>query len=244
MKDKVILITGGASGLGNTIAHHLFTENATIIVFDVNSDKLSETCRDFDTYIVDVTDYDAVQQSVDAIIETYGKIDVLINNAGVIHSELLVNITKQDGMKHSYDSFKNTLKVDLDSVFIMTSIVAEKMILSRTKGCIINISSICAQGNAGQTAYSAAKGGVESLTKTWGKELGVFGIRTNAIAPGFIDTPSTSAALNEETVKHIIDNTPLRALGNTGNIAQAVSYIINNDFVNASVLQIDGGLTL
>ncbi|NND81380.1 MAG: SDR family oxidoreductase [Gammaproteobacteria bacterium] len=244
MKDKVILITGAASGLGHAIAANLLEQGANVVVFDINKESLSKLGASFDQHQVDVTDYESVQHEVDQVIEKHGKIDVLVNNAGIIHNELLVNLQKPHSMKHSYDSFKNTLKVDLDSVFIMTSIVAEKMVMQRTKGCIINISSISAQGNAGQTAYSAAKGAVESMTKTWGKELGVFGIRTNAIAPGFIDTPSTAAALNDKAIEHIVSSTPLRKLGQTDNIVQTVSYIIENDYVNASVLQVDGGLTL
>ena len=238
------MITGGAGQLGKAIAQDLAAQGAKVIVIDIDAQALAITSAEFETYQVDITDYAAVQNNIDTIIKKHKKIDVLINNAGLIHSEPLVNITRQGDMKHSYESFKNTMKINMESVFIMTSIVAEKMIMNRTKGCVVNISSISAKGNAGQTAYSAAKGAVESMTKTWGKELAMFGIRTNAIAPGFIDTSSTSLALNEKTIKHIVDNTPLRRLGTTENICQAVSYLIENEFVNAAILPIDGGLTL
>ncbi|NKB64505.1 MAG: SDR family oxidoreductase [Gammaproteobacteria bacterium] len=244
MKNKTILITGGASGLGFAIANDLHTSGQTVVIFDINADSLNRVDDVFDKYQVDVTNYDAVQTAVDTVVESHGRIDVLINSAGIIHSEPIINILNPTQRKHSFHSFRNVLKLNLESVFIVTSIVAETMVLKRTKGCIINISSISAQGNAGQTAYSAAKGGVESMTKTWGKELGLFGIRTNVISPGFIDTPSTELALNAKTIDHIIQNTPLRKLGDTKSICQTVRYLMENDFVNATVTHVDGGLSL
>ena len=122
--------------------------------------------------------------------------------------------------------------------------LVEHMIKLRTKGVIINISSICACGNEGQTAYSAAKAGVNAMTVTWSKELGRWGIRTNAVAPGFIGTDSTRDALNEVVLKHIQSNTPLRRLGQAEEVAQAVITLIKNDFINGIVLDVNGGLRI
>ena len=127
---------------------------------------------------------------------------------------------------------------------IVSSIVIEKMVLKRTKGIVVNISSISAQGNAGQTAYSAAKAGVEALTKTWAKELGIFGIRVVAIAPGFMDTESTHKALNEKIINALKQKVPLKTLGNAKDVSEAIVYAIESEYVNGAVLKIDGGLTL
>lgn len=244
IKDSIIIVTGGASGLGLGIALELLNNEAKVIILDVDNEKLTPLNNKFDTYNIDVTNYDLVQDVVHDIVKRHGKVDVLINNAGVIYNEPLINLMNPSNMRHSYDNFKKNININLNSVFIMSSIVIEQMALKRTKGIVINISSISANGNAGQTAYSAAKAGVEAMTKTWAKELGRFGIRNVAISPGFIDTDSTNEALNSQTIKYIKKNTPLNRLGEVVNIAQGVFYAIENDFLNGSILEIDGGLTL
>ncbi len=244
IKDSIVIVTGGASGLGLGIALELLNNGAKVIVLDVDNKKLTPLNNKFDTYNVDITNYDLVQDVVHDIVKQHDKVDVLINNAGVIYNEPLINLMNPSNMKHSYDNFKKNININLNSVFIMSSIVIEQMVLKRTKGVVINISSISANGNAGQTAYSAAKAGVEAMTKTWAKELGAFGIRNVAISPGFIDTDSTNEALNSQTIKHIKRNTPLKRLGEVVNIAQGIVYAIENDFVNGTVLEIDGGLII
>jgi len=244
LDNKVIVITGGASGLGLAIAEALFKQNGQILVFDCNPEPFETLSQHFDCYEVDVTDEQQIEQAVTRVIQKYGQIDVLVNNAGIIHSQPLVNIMDPEQRRHSYQAFKKVINIDLDSVFLMTSMVAEQMIMKRTKGVIINISSISAQGKAGQTAYAAAKAGVEAMTRVWAKELAGFGIRTNAIAPGFINTPSTSDALNEQLIKDIKQMTPMKKLGEVEHIVQAAIYAIENGFVNGSVLEVDGGLVI
>jgi 3-oxoacyl-[acyl-carrier protein] reductase len=122
--------------------------------------------------------------------------------------------------------------------------IAEHMAVNRIRGVIVNISSICADGNAGQTAYSASKAGLESMTKVWAKELGSFGIRSIAIAPGFMDTESTHVALAESVLEEIRLRTPLRKLGKVSQVTHAIKFALTNDFVNAGVIRVDGGLTI
>jgi len=162
----------------------------------------------------------------------------------VISSEPFVNVMNPAGMMHDYGRFRDALAVNLDSVFIVTSAVVEQMVSRRSKGVIVNISSISASGNEGQTAYSAAKAGVNAMTVTWSKELGRWGIRCNAVAPGFIGTESTHQALRDGVIKHIVANTPLRRLGEAHEVAQAVVAVIENDFMNGVVLGVTGGLTI
>ena len=240
IKESVAVVTGGASGLGLGIATSLFNSGAKVIVFDVNQEKLKKLNNNFTTYHLDITNYDLVQNTVNDVIDNHSRIDILVNNAGVIYNEPLINVMNPQNMKHSYANFKRNLEVNLNSVFIMSSIIVEKMVLKRIKGVIINISSIAAKGNAGQTAYAASKAGVEAMTKTWSKELGSFGIRAVAVAPGFINTESTSEALNDKIIKHIKSNTPLKRLGEVENVSQSVLYVIENDFLNGTVIEVDG----
>ena len=244
LENKIIIVTGGANGLGLETAEKLLKEKATVIVFDIDRSKLSTLNKSFVTYHVDVTSYDQVQSAVDDIIEKFGSIDVLVNNAGVIYSEPLINIMAKDDRKHSLESFKKYLDINLTSVFILSSIVIEKMVINKTKGVIVNISSISSQGNSGQTVYSAAKAGVEALTRTWSQELGIFGIRVVAVAPGFMDTESTHKVLNNKIINDLKQKIPLKFLGNASHIAETVLHCIENEYINGTVVRIDGGISI
>jgi 3-oxoacyl-[acyl-carrier protein] reductase len=244
LDGAIILVTGGAKGLGLAIATYLLEQGATLIVADLDSEALAALPNSMDARLLNATQADDAKAVVKDIVGQYGRIDVLINNAGVIFSEPMVNIMQPTELMHDYERFRKSITANLDSVFIMTSAVVEQMVLRRTKGCIVNISSISACGNEGQTAYSAAKAGVNAMTVTWSKELGRLGIRCNAVAPGFIDTSSTNTALNESIIKHIKSNTPLRRLGKAEEVAQGVASLISNDFINGIVLRVDGGLNI
>jgi 3-oxoacyl-[acyl-carrier protein] reductase len=244
IEGKITLVTGGAKGLGLAIATHLLELGAIVIVADLDADAMAALPEKIDRYLLDVTRPDDVKAVVEKIVKQYGCLEILVNNAGVIFSEPLVNIMNPAGMMHDYNKFRDSIAANLDSVFIMTSAVVEQMVLRRTQGIIVNISSISACGNEGQTAYSAAKAGVNAMTVTWSKELGRLGIRCNAVAPGFVGTESTHKALSESILKHIQNNTPLRRLGLATEVAQAVEAVISNDFINGVVLNINGGLTI
>lgn len=244
ISGAIALVTGGAKGLGLTIANHLQELGAVVIVADRDETALSELASHFERQILDVTHRDDARSVLKAIVQKHGRLDLLINNAGVIFSEPFVNLMNPEGIMHDYSRFQECLTVNLNSVFIMTSAAVEQMVLKRTKGVIVSISSISARGNEGQTAYSAAKAAVEAMTKTWSKELGRWGIRCNAIAPGFINTPSTQHALSNATIKHLQATTPLGRLGSAKEVAQAVAAVIENDFITGMVLDVNGGLTI
>lgn len=244
LEGAVALVTGGAKGLGLAIATYLQERGVTVVVADVDAEALAVLPEKMEGCVLDVTRLDDAKVVVKEIVARHGRIDVLVNNAGVIYSEPMVNIMNPSGMMHDYGRFRKSITANLDSVFIMTSVVVEQMVLHRTKGVIVNISSISASGNEGQVAYSAAKAGVNAMTVTWSKELGKLGIRCNAVAPGFIGTESTHHALNESIVKHILSNTPLRRLGSAIEVAKAVASLIDNDFMNGVVLDVNGGLTI
>lgn len=248
VEGSKILITGGARGLGRTLVEGLLQDGAEVGVFEKDSASCEGLAQDFSgklrVWECDVSDAAQVEKAVSVARESGFEPDVLINNAGIIHSEPLVNLGKKEDRLHSRESWRGVISADLDSVFFVTSCVVDGMLQRRCKGVVISISSISANGNAGQSAYSAAKAGVNALTKTWAKELGAFGIRFAAIAPGFIDTPSTRSALSENTLARLQQQIPLRKLGNPAAIHIAARGIIENDYITGTILEVDGGLTI
>lgn len=232
INGKTILITGGLGSLGSGIAEALKNYGATIVIFDQIDDPAHNAFK------VDVTN----EMEIERALQGIEKIDVLINCAGEIYSEPLINVMKKE--RHAKAAWDRIMDNNLNSCFLMSSQVAEKMAMSRTRGVIINFSSISAQGNMGQAAYSAAKAGIEALTKVMAKELGMFKIRVCAVAPGFIETPSTKAALSDSLIDHWKKQTPLRKLGQLEDIVSTMKYIIETDYLSGAVIPVDGGLTI
>lgn len=247
MKGKTALITGGASGIGLACAKRYVAEGGNVALVDLNQTALDEASRqlgDCAAFRCDVSDADQVEQCVDKVFETMGNVDVLINSAGIMRNAPLVNLLDRERPRHPADLWDQVLGVNLSSVFYMTSCVASGMVSRRTRGVIVSLSSISAHGNAGQTAYTASKAGINAMTVTWAKELGVFGIRCNAVAPGFIDTAATGDALEEERLQTWVNQTPLRRMGRVDEIVDAIWFCINNDFYNGQVLEVNGGLRI
>jgi 3-oxoacyl-[acyl-carrier protein] reductase len=230
--------------LGLAIASHLHDRGARVVVADRDTAALDVLPAHFEREAVDATQPPAVRAAVGEIVTRLGRIDILVNNAGVISSEPFVNVLKPAEMMHDYGRFRDAVVANLDSVFLVTSAVVQQMVSHRWKGVIVNISSISASGNEGQTAYSAAKAGVNAMTVTWAKELGRWGVRCNAVAPGFIGTESTRQALKDDVIEHIRTSTPLRRLGEAREVALAVAALVENDFLNGVVLRVDGGLRI
>lgn len=245
IKDKVAIVTGGASGIGKSIVDMLLEASVRVAILDFNRDALDRLVSNVNMLKIfcDITKECDVEKSIEQVVSSFGKVDILINNAGVLYSEPLINLTSKE-KRHSVSSWQKVIDVNLTAPFIVGSYVAERMIMSRTKGVIVNISSISAKGNAGQSAYSAAKAGLESMTQVWAKELGVFGIRSVAIAPGFMDTQSTSVAVNRDILDYVKKETPLNRLGNATDVAHTVKFVIENEYINGKTIPLDGGLTI
>lgn len=234
IKDKNIIITGGLGGFGLALAKSLKNLGANIFIFDIQKSD------EFKCFQVDVTDENQVKDALSEI----EKIDILINCAGEIYSEPFINAIAKSDKKHSRASWDRIINNNLTSAFNMSVQVCEKMAAKRTKGLIINFSSISAQGNAGQIAYSSAKAGVEAMTKVIAKEMGMFKIRAVAIAPGFIDTPSTRKAMTEGMLDYWVKQTPLRKLGQIEDIIETVKYIIACDHLSGCTIAVDGALSI
>jgi 3-oxoacyl-[acyl-carrier protein] reductase len=245
--EAKIIITGAGSGFGKNMTIYFAARNAQVYAVDIDEKSLSQLKKEhstIQTFVCDVTDNVKVEKVIEEIYLLDSKTNVLINNAGIMKNAPLINILQRPDSKHNIDLWHRVIDVNQHAVFYTTRAFAEQMIKKRNKGVIINISSIAAAGNAGQTAYSASKAAVEAMTKVWSKELGVFGIRAVAIAPGFIDTAGTHDALEEKMLNKWIEQTPLKRTGKIEEIVSAVRFVIENDFVNGEVIQVNGGLTI
>jgi 3-oxoacyl-[acyl-carrier protein] reductase len=245
LRGKKVIVTGGVRGLGRAMVDKLVAKEAAVTVFDLNIagfNELRKQQSSVNCVECDVSDYEQVSTATGQYHEQFGAADVLINNAGILYSEPLIKITAEGVVRHDAAMWNKVLAADLSSVFYMSSCVIEKMITTRTRGVIVNISSVSAGGNAGQSAYSAAKAGVNALTAVWAKELSPIGIRVVAVAPGFTETDSTKEAVSETALRETIKRVPLRRLGQPDEIADGVLSVIRNDFFNGKVLELDGGL--
>lgn len=243
IEGKTAIITGAAGALGSAIVKLLLDGGAKqVIALDLNDCPVSDNVISLHC---DLSDAAAVEAALLPVLEQHS-VDILINNAGILHSAPLVNMTNKDAGRFAQAAtdWGKTIDVNLSSVFYVSHLVADHMAKKRIKGVMINMSSVSAGGNAGQSAYSASKAGVESLTKVWAKELSPMGIRCASIAPGYIDTPSTHKAVSESQLAAICDKIPLKKLGTPEHILQAVSFVIENDYVNATTIEVDGGLSI
>jgi 3-oxoacyl-[acyl-carrier protein] reductase len=251
LSHKVVAITGAGRGLGRAIALGFAAQGAEIAALDLRAADLDETCAQCRAlgvratpYLANVADEAQVIQGLDAVVATSGRLDVLVNNAGITRDALLVKA--QDGAivaKMSLEQWQAVIDVNLTGVFLCTREAAERMIRLGNGGLIINISSISREGNPGQTNYSAAKAGVAAMTVVWAKELARYGIRCAAIAPGFCAT-EILAAMKPEMVARVKAAVPLRRLGDPAEIAATAVFIAQNDFVTGRVIEVDGGLRL
>ena len=243
LENKVAIITGAGSGIGKETALLFAKEGAKVVVADVNEKAGEETVveikKNGEGFFVklDVSNREQAKQMVKTTLEKYGKIDVLINNAGIVQDAFLSKMTEEQ--------WDRVINVDLKGVFNCTQAVVEVMI-NQGNGVIINTSSIVGvEGNVGQVNYAAAKAGLIGITKTLAKELGKKGIRVNAVAPGFIATPMTSN-VPEKILEMMKEKTPLRRLGEAKDVAYAYLYLASDEaaFVNGAVLCVDGGLII
>lgn len=242
---KHFLITGGSSGIGLGLSRKLLEQGALVSVLDLQPPPPDlEGFQSFSYSSCDISDPDQVDSAIALLTKDSGPIHCLVNNAGIMHSEPLVNLLDKRSPQHSLETWNKVLSVNLTGSFLVARSVATHMIRHRTKGLIINVSSICSKGNIGQSAYSASKAGLEAMTHVWAKELNPMGIRCCCLSPGFVDTTGAKAALNTKILDSWISQVPLKRLATIEELVQGMLFLIENDFFNARVLSLDGGLRI
>lgn len=250
LKDKVTLITGGAAGIGKATAERFAEEGAKVVICDVNEQVGQETVKalgpDARFYKVNVANRQEVQAWVDDVWSKYGRIDVLVNNAGILRDAQLVKV--KDGElvgQMSEADFDLVIAVNLKGVFNCTQAVAPYMI-KQGGGVILNATSIVGlDGNFGQTNYVATKAGVIGMTKVWARELGRYNIRVNAVAPGFTATDIIKS-MPDKIIEGMKARTPLGRMGQPRDIANAYLFLASDEasFITGDVLRVDGGLVV
>jgi 3-oxoacyl-[acyl-carrier protein] reductase len=250
LEDKVVLITGGAAGIGKATAIRFAEEGAAVVICDVDTKSGEKTLKELGPdaafYRVDVTDRTSVDTWVEGVLEKYGKIDVMVNNAGIVRDSLLVKMKDGELIRQMPENdFDLVVSINLKGVFNCTQAVAPAMI-RQGGGVILNASSIVGMdGNLGQTNYIATKAGVIGMTKVWARELGRHNIRVNAVAPGFTATDIISS-VPDEILEGMKKRTPLGRLGQPLDIANAYLFLASEEasFISGNVLRVDGGLVV
>ena len=241
-----ILISGGAGDIGIFITSRLIEEGHKIWIVDKVNPNLEDVTKPnrITFSLKNISDDDDISDLINELEESSFIPDAIIHCVGKIHNEPLVRLNSDDNRVHSWENWKEVISANLDSVFLSTRRIVDLWLKSRKRGIIIAISSVAADGNAGQTAYSAAKAGINSMIKVWAKELGPMGIRSVAISPGFIDTESTKKSLSETRLKKLQNIIPLRKLGEKKSVYSAVKFALENEYVNGCKIPVDGGIIL
>lgn len=251
LADKVVVITGGARGIGRAIALAVAERGAHVALLDLDATALETTAAKCaargvraQSYVVNVTREDAVVEGMARVAREFGRFDALVNNAGIVKDGLLLKVKEGRVVeKMSLAQWQAVIDVNLTAVFLCGREAAAHMVQAGHGGVIVNISSISRHGNAGQTNYSATKAGVVAMAQVWAKELARHGIRAAAVAPGYTRT-DILAAMRPEVLEKVTAPVPLKRLGEAEEIAASVLFVLENDYFTGRCVDVDGGLTL
>lgn len=244
LEGKTAIVTGGANGIGKKTAEVFAKEGAKVVVADFDVESGQETAEEINEKYgeaifvkVDVSDIDSSKNLINKTIEKFGKVDVLVNNAGITADGFL---TKMDEKQ-----WDRVIDINLKGVFNCSKFAAEHM-MENGEGVILNASSVVGlYGNIGQTNYAATKFGVIGLTKTWAKELAPKGVRVNAVAPGYTNT-AMMETVPQKVLDSLINKTPMKRLGEVEDIANAYLFLASDEasYINGTILNVDGGLVI
>ncbi len=249
LAEKVTLITGAGNGIGRATAVRFATDGARVILFDVDADGLAETTQavtavggEAVSVTGSVTDRADVQGVVETAVNQYGRLDILINNAGITRDGLTTRLKNDAPQLMSDEKWDTVLDINLKGTWLCSQLAAIPMIQQKS-GKIINTSSVGALGNVGQANYAASKAGVMGLTRTFALEWARYGIAVNCVAPGIIDTPK-AGTLPEKVRERLIKLTPMRRMGQIEDIANAVHFFASDQsgYVTRQVLHVSGGM--
>ena len=241
MTGGTVLVTGVAGDLGGHLASELAGAGWAVYGLDLRAPASTDgmVFRE-----CDLTDPEATEQAVDALHEEVGAFDAVVNCACLIANAPVIAFEGGRLVHHDFDLWQRVIASCLSSAFYVSACAVARMARAGKRGTIVNVTSVSAQGNPGQAAYSAAKAGLNGLTIALAKELGPLGIRAVAVAPGYVDTESTARNVPDSRLKEITDAVPLRRLGTVAEVASAVRFALDNDYVNGTVLELDGGLVV
>ena len=251
VRGKTIVVTGAGRGIGRALSQHFAGKGAALALLDTNPADLEQTRADCAqlgatarSYVANVAGEDSVTGTLDRVVSDFGSLDGLVNNAGIVRDAMLIKVKEgQVVSKMTLEQWQSVIDVNLTGVFLCAREAAQRMITLARGGVIVNISSICRAGNAGQTNYSAAKAGVMAMTVVWAKELARFRIRVGAVAPGFVRTPMVEG-MKPEALARMTAPIPLGRLGEPQEIAQAVGFIFESELFTGRCLEVDGGLRI
>lgn len=241
MEQKIAIVTGGSSGLGYATVKKFTENNIFTFVIGRDEEKLKKACADFgknsQAVVFDVTQLDKIPALIKKLADQKGRIDILVNNAGINQKKPLVEVTDEE--------FQKIIHTNVSSVFSFSREVA-KLMITQKSGCIINISSMAAQyGLPGVISYTASKTAIDGMTRAMAVELSPLGIRVNAIAPGFIFTKMSSAALDSDPQRKqkVLSRTPMGKLGMPEDVANAALFLASDEssFMTGTVIPVDGG---
>ena len=244
LKDKVAIITGSARGIGHATALKFAAEGAKVVVCDLDRNAVDAVVAEIIAargqavgFTVDVTDKASIARMVKGVTDKYGRIDVLVNNAGIVDDAML--------RKMSDEQFERVIDINLKGTYNCARAVVDIMI-AQNAGVILNASSVVGlYGNFGQTNYAASKFGVIGMAKTWARELGRKGIRTNAVCPGFVET-TILKSIPQKVMQAMIDRVPLGRLAKPEEIANTYAFLASDEasYINGAVIEVSGGATI
>lgn len=248
LKDSVIAITGAAQGLGKAMALEFAKQGAHIALLDMQAEALDTIAAELVAlgvkakgFVVNVTDEKQVEATFAAITAEFGQLNGLINSAGIMRDGMLLKVKEGKVVdKMSHQQFQSVLDVNVTGTFLCSREAAAQMVETKSKGVIINLSSVSRAGNMGQTNYSASKAAVATMTVSWGKELARFGIRTGCIAPGLVDT-AMAQQMRPEMRELFIKSVPAGRLADVKELTHAAKFIFENDYFTGRTLELDGG---